>query len=254
MKRVVLLFTFIGLIILLLFFANSGDPRSILIGLAKKGALHPGELRYRIYLLGVLPVGEAVLKKEKTEEYEGRRIYHLSAEAKSLGFFSKLFSGAAVIDSYVDPQKLNPVLFKQKITVAGRQDINKEVIYDQENNTLLLNGVRRQIMPDTQDPLSAVLNLKQTDFNRLKEFEMNINTNQKNYILEGAVAKESTLSINQKDYKTVLVKACIQRRDKNPYHKSNITMVFLKEKENIPILIKVFASGFLINAKLVNIE
>ncbi len=65
---------------------------------------------------------------------------------------------------------------------------------------------------------------------------------------------QQDITINKKTYRIVLVKAEIKRRDKNPYHKSNISMVLLREKENIPILIKVFASGILINAKLIDIR
>ena len=114
-----------------------------------------------------------------------------------------------------------------------------------------IGGTERSIMADTQDPLSAMLRIKEIDFQKQPEFEININTNQKNYLLRGrAIPKE--LIIDGKKYKLFFLNAEIKRRDKNPYHKTNISIVMLKEKENIPILIKVFASGILINAKLVD--
>jgi hypothetical protein len=132
-------------------------------------------------------------------------------------------------------------------------NINKEVYYDQKNGIMTLNNIRHQIPPHTQDPLSLLFNTMRMDFDKVEEIEMNINTNQKNYILKG-IATQEDIIINKKTYRIVLAKAEIKRRDKNPYHKSNISMVLLNEKENIPILIKVFASGILINAKLIDIR
>jgi hypothetical protein len=91
------------------------------------------------------------------------------------------------------------------------------------------------------------------DFDKVKEFEISLNTNQKNYVLKGA-AQPQEICIDNKKYKIFILKSDIRRRDKNPYHQTKLTMTLCKEKENIPILIKVFASGALINARLVEIK
>lgn len=249
-----LLFPFIVIILVLVFVAyNNSNPKSIISGLAKKGDIQSGELRYRIYLLGIFPVGEAIFGIEKIEEYQGQRVYHLNATAQSLKIFSKFFSGYAILDSYVDIKQLIPMIFRQKIVISGKQSIDREVIYDQKNGIMSIAGVKRQILPNTQDPLSAIFNIGHLDFGKVKEIEMNINTNQKNYVLKGTT-EQKDISVHKKTYKIILAKAEIKRRDKNPYHKSSITMVLLKEKGNIPILIKVFASGVLINARLIDIK
>ncbi len=232
---------------------NNSNPKNIIMGLTKRGAMQPGDLRYKVYLLGVLPIGEAIFGIERIEEYNGEKVYHLHAVAQSSKAFSKFFSGSALLDSYVNTGQLNPIVFKQKVIISGKKDIDREVTYNQKTGVMSIVGVKRQILPNTQDPLSAILNIKRMDFNKVKEWEMNINTNQKNYILKG-IATQQGIIVNKKTYRIVLAKAQIKRRDKNPYHKSNISMVLLEEKENIPILIKVFASGILINAKLIDIK
>jgi len=237
----------------LVFIANkNGSSKAIISNLIKKGQIQNGQLRYRIYLSGILPIGEAILGTEQIEEYQGQKVYHLNAKAESSKLFSKFFSGYAALDSYLDMQQL-PILFRQKAIVTGKQDINKEVFYNQSEGFMSIGGVKRQIFPNTHDPLSAVFNLRRMDLEKASDFEMNLNTNQKNYILEGTTEQKALL-INKKIFKIFVAKAEIRRQDNNPYHKSNITVVFLKEKENIPILIKVFASGVLINAKLIEIE
>jgi hypothetical protein len=118
---------------------------------------------------------------------------------------------------------------------------------------MTLYGVKRQILPATHDPLSAIHYLTQKDLSALKEIEMNINTNQKNYMLKGTV-EQKELSLREKSYVLYVARAEIKRRDNNPYHKSSVSIVFLKDKENIPILIKIAASGIFINVKLVDIR
>lgn len=249
------LLIFLILVVLFLVYVvwNNTNPKLIISRLVKGGDLETGALRYRIYLLGVIPAGEVVFGIEKLERYKGQQVYHLTASGQSLSIFSKFFNSYAVLDSYIDTQKFNPVVFKQILVVKGQKSIEKEVIYDQKQGIMSISGLQRNISPNTQDPLSAIFNIRRMDFDKTKEFEVNINTNQKNYILKGT-AYPKDISINNKIFKTVILGAQISRRDKNPYHKSMITMVLLKEKMNIPILIKVFASGFLINAKLIDIK
>ncbi len=252
MKKILIIF-----FIIILFFGfivyRNGSPGIIISDLLKKGDTKPAGLRYKIYLLGIFPAGDAFLQDKKAEEYKGETVYHLNAVAQSSKVFSRFFSGSAIIDSYVDTEMFNPVLFKQKLVVSSKKDTDREVIYDQRQNIISIGAVRRQTFPNTQDPLSAILNIRRMDFDKIREFEMNINTNQKNYLLKAAVTP-GNIKINNKIYKTFTLKSSISRRDKNPYHKSTVTMVLLKDKENIPILIRVFAGGILINAKLVDIK
>lgn len=252
MKKWLLLFIVIISTFAFVIYSNS-NIKNIISGLSKKGDIRPGELRYRIYLFGVLPVGEAIFGVQKLEQYQGQNVYHLSATAQSLNILSKFFNGTAALDSYVDIKQLTPLVFKEKIAISGKQGIDREITYDQKNGTMSIAGVKRQILPNTHDPLSAIFNIRHLDLDKVKEIEMNINTNQKNYILKGT-AEQKDILIHKQAYRVILAKAEIARRDKNPYHKSSISMVLLKEKENIPILIKVFASGVLINARLIDIR
>jgi len=236
---------------LVLAWQNNNNP-GIIIGrhIQKKDARY-GELKYRLNFLGIIPVGEAVFAAEKTEDYRGAKVYHLSASARPLKLYSALFDGYATIDSYVDARSSNPVLFKQKLKAPGKENPEKEIFYDQAKGIMTLAGVERQILPNTQDPLSAIFNLRHMDLSKIKNIEMNINTNQKNYILSGTV-KERTITVKKQLCKIAVIEASIRRRDKDPYHKSNVTFIMLEGKENIPVLIRVFASGALVTAKLID--
>ena len=254
MKRVLLIFLVLIILASGISYYRNNDPKIILSELIKKGDFVPGELRYQINLFGIIPVGEAVFEAEKIEEYNGQKYYHLNASAQSFKGLSRFFSAHAALESFVDMQQLSPVVFRQKVEISGKQPTLTEIAYDQKNNVMSIGGVKRQILPNTQEPLSVMLNFKRMNFDNIKIFEMNINCYKKNYLLKGAATQEDIL-INRKLHKVILVEAKVRRSDKNnPYHQSQISMVLLKEKENIPIVIRVFASGFLINVKLIDIK
>lgn len=254
MKKIIIALILLGVCGAAVYRYNS-SPKIILLGLLmKQETIKPGDLQYRINFLNLFPVGGATLLKEKKEEYRGIKVYFLKAYAQTSAYFSKLFSASAELYSYVDAGTGNPVFFKQTMRIRGKADTAKEIAYDQNNGIMTIAGVERTILPETQDPLSLLLKLKKMDLERVREFEMNINTNQKNYVLNANVTPRDIV-INQKIFKTYILKAVIKRRDKNnPYHRSKITMIMLKDKENIPISIKVFASGALINVRLIDIK
>ena len=254
MKKVLLVFSIFILLTFFFIIQNNSNPNIIISQLLKKGDISGGELRYAVNFLNLLPVGEAVFSPQIEEEYHGQKVYHLSAKAKSLDIYSRFFSAQASVDSYIDTASFNPLVFRQRLSVKGKNGLLKEVIYDQKNLVMTIAGTERQIFPDTQDPLSAIYNVKSIDLRQNKEFSININTNQKNYILKGT-SKQRVFLIDKKAYKLYFIKASVARRDKNPYHKSHISMILLqKDKKNIPILMKVFAGGILINIKLVEVR
>ncbi len=238
-----------GLVIL-----KNNNYNATISRLATKGIPQGGELRYRAYLFALVPVAEAIFADKKEEDYKGGKVYHLTATAKNLQYVSALFSGYAILDSFVDTVNLNSIEFKEKIVVTGKQDVYKEVVYDQKQGTMVIKGVSRQIFEDTKDPLALVATLRQFDFDKNREFAFHINTNQKNYILKGT-ATPKDIVVNNQPFRLYFLKSQISRKDKNPYHKSRIDIVMLKNgTDNIPVQIKVFASGFLINAKLTEIK
>ncbi len=250
-----LLFTIIAVVILssiFLFYYNN-SPKIIVSSLARKTNVQAKELIYRVNLFGVLPVADAILKVERLEEYNGQKVYHLSATANSLRWYTKMYNAYAILDSYVDINTHDPILFRQKAVIANEKVINKEVYYDQKNGIMTLNNIRRQIPPHTQDPLSLLFNIMHMDFDRVEGLEMNINTNQKNYVIKG-LKRSRDMSIDKKAYKLVFLDVDIKRREKSPYHQSKINIVFCRDKENIPILIKVFASGAFLSAKLIEVR
>jgi len=252
LKKILLFIVLLGVVLIWAYRVNS-NISGIILKLDKKGIAENRDLKYQVNLFNIFPVADAIFYSGKQEEYKGKKVDHLSARTFTKRSFSRLFDANVALDTYIDPSSGNPLYFKQRISISGKEDSEKEIIYDQKNGAMELAGVRRSILPDTQDFLSAIYNLRKMDFAKVKAFDMNINTNQKNYMFKGEVSGKS-LKVNRKNYEIFIVKGVIKRRDKNPYHKTEISIVFLKGKENIPLFIKVFSSGFLLGIKLTDIQ
>ncbi len=249
MKRI-LAILLAGVLIVAAIFQRNNNPDTAVFALGKQAGPETKELRYRVYLFGLLPIGRVVFEREKEEIYSGAKVYYLRATAGTSDFISKIFRARAALDSYVDAQNFNPVFFRQKLSLPGKPDALKEAYYDQKKGVMSISGVQRQILPNTQDPLSVIFNIRRMDFSYSRGLELNLNTNQKNYIMKGA-AQPGEIVSHKKIYRTAVLTADIRRRDKNPYHKSSISALLLREYGNTPVLIKVFAGGFLIIAKLI---
>ncbi len=233
MKRVLLVLLIPVILVIFASYQNNNNISLIISHLKYNDSIREGDLKYQVNMFNVLPAAEAVFRGKQATTIDDQPVEHLSAVASTANYFSGLFSARVYLDSYLRPVDQNPLLFQEKIVIKGKESDSKQVDYDQDAHIMTIDGTQRQILPDTHDPLSCMNALRNMDFSKIDEVQLNINTNQKNYILTGQVRPRR-----------------IQRRDKNPYHKTAITIVFLKGEKNLPILVKVFASGAVINAKL----
>ncbi|RJO64036.1 MAG: DUF3108 domain-containing protein [Candidatus Omnitrophota bacterium] len=250
MRRIIFAIFALAIAMFLLSSKMNNDPAAILSALSKKNASGSTELKYKLYLLGVVPAGEALLTDKGEVEFNGKKVYHLHAVAESSRIFSLFFHGRAQMDSYIDPATMLPVAFMQKISLSGKPDTEKEVTYDQVHNVMTSAGIKREILPRTHDALSLVFSLRSVDFSATDTIEFNVNTNQKNYILSGNAQKKE-LPVNHGIIEVVQAKVQIKRRDGNPYHQSSVEMFVWEANKKIPFLIKISANGIPITVKLV---
>ena len=193
MKRAAVII--LALVVSLVFWVNyNNNPGRIVDRLISSCGLKEGALVYRIELFGFIPVGDALFQQPKEEKLDSVKVYHLSVNAKSLKIVSPFLNGSAEFDSYVDKESGNPVLFRQKISLKGRGELVREAAYDQANRIMTIGGVRREILPDTQDNLSVIFKVRRSVPDKLKDFDFSINTNQKNYMLKGG-SSEGVLAL-----------------------------------------------------------
>jgi len=225
------------------------NPQNILAKIKLAQLTTPArQFDFKIYLFGVLPVGKAVIEDRGNED--GFR--HLSARAEATGIVLAVYPFSAKIDSYLDPDLLLPLIFRQEMKVKDKELI-KEITYNQQNNVMETLGVKRSILPETYEPLSAMLKIRSLDLERSATFDLNINTNQKNYAFEGTINKQN-MRLNDGKIQLFRLSGKIFRRDKNPYHQSQIDIVLADGKEKLPILIKIFSAGMSIVVRLTDVR
>ncbi|MFA4889281.1 MAG: DUF3108 domain-containing protein [Candidatus Omnitrophota bacterium] len=249
MKKILIILA-VGILILVVAQAVFDSPRAIISRILKYQGAESGKLSYKIKLFGFLPAGDAIFNPAVEVNLQGKSVYQISASARTAKWLAFAFSGSAQVESFINKESLNPILFRQKLLLKDKPEVDKEISYNQEQGSMTIAGESRVILPDTQDPLSLMFRLKSIDFDELNNFTFNINTNKKNYAFRGIVQRQN-IALEGKAYKIFLVNATVSRIDKNPYHKTSINMVFLRHNgENIPILIKVFSSGAYITIQL----
>ncbi|MDD5044282.1 MAG: DUF3108 domain-containing protein [Candidatus Omnitrophica bacterium] len=254
--KAILLLVIVSMIGLVVFQVPRNGPKAIISSLYKAG--FSGENKkfvFQVKLFGLIPAGEAVLSEASDKNLNGRDVLCITAQAYPSAFISRIYKVRVQVKSLIDKQNQLPVLFTQQLEMQNKPSDNKEVYYDQKKNIMTLRGEERAILADTYDPLSAVRFLRNQDFNKFKEFDININTNQKNYGMKGKVLRREKIVVGGKEYFVWVLQAKIARRDKNnPYHRSQVTLYLLDNAEKTPLMIKVFASGGLIVAVLEKAE
>ena len=228
-------------------------PCSLIKNLKNKN-LDSKALVLKIKFFGIIPGAVARIEDLGIEKFDRKNVFHLRATAQTMSYFSKMFNAQMQADSYVDVGKLCPLKFVQRVKTPGKYDYNREIIYDQELKVMKIGDVQREIFQDTRDPISAVFYIRNQEFKIGKEMTTYINTNQKNYIMTAKVLDYKELTINGEKTNYWLMTAEVKRADKNPRHKTHLTIWFFDNKTKTPFLIKIMSAGGLVTASLIGLN
>ncbi|MFA5361626.1 MAG: DUF3108 domain-containing protein [Candidatus Omnitrophota bacterium] len=259
-KRTILLFVCAVLVLFLsvfIFESSRNNAVKIIRALGLENASAAKILDRKVFLIdlfGGLPVGRAVMTNNGLVTLKDKEVYQCSGQAQTFGLAALLFNAQAKVSSYIDKNTLLPLLFKETLSRPDSPVETKEIVYDHENLIMEVKGIKRQILPGTQDPFSVMYYLSRQSFEPGKEFDMNINTNQKNYRFFLKVSKREEQIVNGRKIGIWIVKGDIKRRDKSPRHTTNLTMWLLDNGEKTPIFIKVVASGLPVTARLIEVQ
>ena len=230
------------------------SPTSILKGIIKKGSLEGDSVKFAAKFLGVVTAGEAIIENTGLERFKGKSAYHLVVRGQSANWIAPFFKAEAVCDSYTDKNKLHALQFKMHVVLSGHPTEDKIVSYDQKNLIMDTGEEQRQILPNTHDPLSLMFYLRNQEFSLGKEFDLNINTNQKNYQFKTKVIDKKTYQIGDKKIDVWIVKADVNRRGKSKRNKSSVTMWLLDNDSKTPILFKVMTPICPIVIRLIEVK
>jgi hypothetical protein len=257
LKKIVVLFVCVVLLFFLsvFFFESLGNNAGKIAGdlgldNASMGQTFNRKV-FKINLFGGLPVGRAVMTNHGLSVFKDKEAYLCSGQAQTSGLAALFFNGKAEVSSYIDKDTLLPLLFKESLSRPDSPVQQKEIVYDHNNLIMETNGTKRQILPGTLDPFSVMFYLSRQSFEPGREFDLNINTNQKNYRFFLKVLKREERIVNGRKIGIWIVKGDIKRRDKSPRHTTNLTLWLLDNGEKTPLFFKVVASGLPVTARLI---
>jgi hypothetical protein len=206
-----------------------------------------GQTNFLLNYLAVIPVAQARMEYLGPEGFRGRKLIHIRAEAKTFDYARSVFHAGAAVDSYVDPKSSKAVYFLQHLEMIGKPDENKEIYYDQKDNIMVSTGSRGTerlaIDKNTFEPLSAFLFIQNLELAAGTEFDLSLNTNQKDYFLSGKCVSRDLVRIGDKNYNILLIEAQVRRKDKSPRHGFTLKIWFLEDgKRKIPLLVRVMTN------------
>jgi hypothetical protein len=230
------------------------DSPSLLVKNFKNKDLDSKALVLQIKFFGIIPAATARIEDLGMEKLGRKNVFHFKATAQTMSYFSKIFQAQMQADSYVDIKNLSPLKFSQQVKTPGTYNYNREIIYDQKQKVMKIGDVQREIFEDTRDPISAIFYLRSQEFEKGKEIQTHINTNQKNYIMLAKVSDYKQLDINGEKTGYWIVTAEVKRADKSPRHKTSLSLWFFDNKAKTPFLIKIMTAGGLVTVNLIGLK
>jgi hypothetical protein len=143
---------------------------SVVYPVAQNEAFTIGEkLRYRI-TYGFMDAGEAILEVKATDRKgNGRGLYHVIGNGRTLGGFSAFYKVEDVYESYIDRKGVFPWFFKRRVDEGGfkiKQDYSfKHDRYKVDNG----DGKQFKIPMGVQDMISSFYYARTMNFEGMKK-------------------------------------------------------------------------------------
>ena len=127
------------------------------------------KLRYRI-TYGIMDAGEATLTVKETSKKgaNGRPLYHVKGEGKTLGAFNLFFKVRDVYESYIDKSGAFPWLFVRDVNDGGYTK-NQEYTFKQDKQKVVTDkGKEFKVPLGIQDMISSFYFARTLDFKNMK--------------------------------------------------------------------------------------
>jgi hypothetical protein len=202
---------------------------------------------------GFIPAGEAVLEVLPIETFKGQEVYHFVMEVRTNAFIDTFYRYRSRIDAYADVNMTRSIFYNSR-TEAGRSVKETQVHFDWDKNEAFYYRIKTRtgsepeiserrrytdLLPGSFDPLSVFYYTRHLRFDQSCPLERPVTDGKKCVVASAAVLKREQVSINGKDYDTLVIQPDLK----------HVEGVFEKS-ENARILIWLTADEFRIPVKL----
>ena len=164
MKKIITIVAVVGVV-----FGMTSSTKLYYPSVKSKTFTSGEKLRYRV-TYGIMDAGEAVLTVNETREKgaNGRPLYHVKGEGRTLGAFSLFYNVEDVYESYIDKSGVFPWKFKRDVNEGGYK-INQEYRFKQDKQKVVNHeGEEYKVPVGIQDMISSFYYARTLDFNNMK--------------------------------------------------------------------------------------
>lgn len=219
----------------------------------------PGEkLTYHLRW-GLIPIGTARLWVRNKLNYQGREVYHLSADGRSNAFLSVFYKVDDLVQSLWDAEEYRSLAF-QKIQNEGHYHINEIYLFNHNRRKVTwLNSKRRarefSIPEGVQDAISCLYNFRRVSARSVSNVMMDVHQDEKNYFLSVESSDKATLKVAPLGKVKVVKVEPVAEHEGMFLRKGRMWVWFTDDKKRIPVMVKVKAPLFgKLTAELIDIE
>lgn len=191
-------------------------------------------LTYALTYMNLVPLGKVGMSAEKA----GRRV-SLKAAVETTEVVKKLYKVDLQVESLIDKDTFYPLKYTEIINLPDRKKI-KEIVYDQDNNTMERKGKKYKIPPSTLCPISAFYYLQTEDFKLGRKHKLTIVSKEDVYFLKMETVEETGNILK--------LKGSVRRRNLSSTHGTDFTL-WISEDLRIPLLFKVTTEAGSITAR-----
>lgn len=161
--------TIISILSLSVLLVGMTSSKKIAYPYIKSKSFTSGEtLRYRISY-GLMDAGEAILTVKETSKKgaDGRPLYHVKGEGKTLGAFNLFYKVEDVYESFIDKEGAFPWYFVRDVYEGG-YEINQKYTFQQDKQKVITENKEYKVPLAVQDMISSFYYARTLDFKNMK--------------------------------------------------------------------------------------
>ncbi len=181
-------------------FAENQPIQATVLNQAQPFKIRVGEkLKFSVRWLG-LEVGRAQAYVSGIEQIQGRKAYHVIAEAKSNSLIDIVYPVRDEHHTYIDVQRLHSLRY-EKIIKEGRYRADEVIEFDQKNHKALYYSRKNQskkrslISKDVQDELSSAYWFRLQPLSVGSTVHISANADEKNWDLTVNILKKEKIKL-----------------------------------------------------------
>lgn len=158
-----------GIVLALSLFAQTASAQTDFCGIRNMSFREGEYLQYKVYYnMSAIWVGAGVASFKITgEEMNGRKVYHLKGEGRTLKSYDWFFKVYDTYESFVDMETLLPLKFLRNVDEGGFKIYNNVTFNHSMGQAISTNGVFK-IPNCIQDVISAIYYARNIDYSKLK--------------------------------------------------------------------------------------